>query len=81
PVGSSTILYTTQPWGEEDSWAVTVTFPLVVSPATIYQVMTYHPATGFDLRVEVDAVGEVMEQEILLGASHGGQGIGVSYSV
>jgi hypothetical protein len=81
PIGSSTIQFVSQPWGEEDSWVVIVTFPLGDPQATLYQVIVYNPATGFDLRVEVDAAGEVVEQEILLGASHGGQGINVSYSV
>jgi hypothetical protein len=81
PIGSSTIQYVSQPWGDEDSWVVIVTFPIGDPQATLYQVIAYSPATGFDLRVEVDAAGQVVEQEILLGASQGGQGINVSYSV
>jgi hypothetical protein len=80
PAGSSTILYTSQPGAGEDSWVVTVSFPIGPSQETTYLVMAYNPASGFDLQVEVDAVGEVMEQEIELGARLGGQGISLSYS-
>jgi len=58
-VGSSTFQYTAE------DWVITISFPVVASEATIYQVVVANQSTRFRWEGEVDAAGQVTEQAVV----------------
>jgi hypothetical protein len=72
-VGGSTFRYTAV------DWVVTVSFPVVVPDATIYQVVVVDEVTRFRWEGQVDAAGQVTEVSVTEGADVIFEGVSFYY--